>query len=90
MRNAQIDEMLHRLLAPFQGRGIYLIERDAFVGVVKHCSLIPSKIVQISVHATALDNIPEVKIRLAVTNEIDFFTDQFLHYFGASGGRAQK
>jgi hypothetical protein len=31
-----------------------------------------------------LYNVPEIEIRLSVAYEVNFFTDQFLHYFVAA------
>ena len=60
------------------------------VSFIKQGSLTSSQIVQISVHTTSLHNVLEVKICLAVAYEVNFFTDQFLHYFGPATGRPAK
>jgi hypothetical protein len=57
-----------------------------FVRLEKHACLTSSEVVQISVHATSLHNVLEVEIRLTVAYEVNFFTDQFLHYFVAATG----
>lgn len=77
MRDSKINKLLHGLLTSFQGRSINFIEGNCFIGIIKCACLPPSQFVQISIHATALHNVLEVKIGLAVTNQIDFFADQF-------------
>lgn len=84
MRNAPLNELLDRLLAPFQSGGINHVERDAFIAFVEQGGLRSAEIIQISIDAASLNDIAEVEIRLAMTYEVDFFTDQFLHYFVAA------
>ena len=81
-------------MASLQSGSIDLVERNGLVHLEKQRRLASSKFIQVSVDATALDNIAQVEIRLTVTYEVNFFTDQFLHYFVAaptqgSGGRAK-
>lgn len=78
------------MLASFKRGGIYLIEGDLLVGVVKQTRLAAAQVIEVRVHTTPLNDVPEVEIRLSVAYEVNFFTDQFLHYFVAAAGRAQK
>ena len=78
------------MLTALQHRGVDLIEGDLFVGFVKQRGLRPAEIIQICVDATSLNDITEVEIRLAMAYEVDFFADQFLHYFVAAGLAGHK
>jgi len=77
MRDAAINKFLNGLLASFQSRCIDLVEWYVLICSEKRCGLAAPQLVEIRVHTTALNNVPEVKIRLAVPYEVNFFTDQF-------------
>lgn len=77
MRNTPVNELLHRLFASPQSGGVNLVKRNMLVRCKKRlCLTLPQRI-EISVHSTALYNIFEVEIGLAVTYEVNFFGDQF-------------
>ena len=65
------------MLASFQCRGIDLIEGNVLIRFEKRCRLASAQIIEIRIHTTTLHNVLEVKIRLAVPYEVNFFTDQF-------------
>jgi len=60
------------------------------IGLKEHGCLTASEVIQISVHTTPLHNILEVKIRLAVAYEVNFFTDQFYIILALAAAGAQK
>ena len=88
--DAAVNEFLHRLLTPLQSGRVNLIDRNVFIAFVKQSRLRSAELVQISIDATPLDDIPKVEIRLSMTYEVNFFTDQFLHYFVAVGRRNRR
>ena len=57
MGNTQFNKSLDRLLAPFEGRGIDLIERNLFVSLKEQRRLTSAKIIQISIHTASLNNV---------------------------------
>jgi len=77
MLNPQIEELLYRLLAPLQGRRIDMVERNVLISSKKRARLLSSHLVEIGVHATALDDILQIKIRLPVPDQVNFFAVQF-------------
>ena len=84
MRNTVLNKSLDRLLTPLQGRSVHFVKRDILISLIKHSRLGAAKSIQIGVDATALYDVLQVKICLSVAYEVNFFTDQFLHYFVAA------
>ena len=52
------------------------------VSFEKGLRLLASEFVQIGIHATSLYDILQVKIRLSVTDQVNFFTVQFCAILG--------
>lgn len=75
--DTEVQERLDGLLASFQDGCIDLIERNMLIGLKKCIRLRSSEVVQAGVHSATLYNVLEIVIRLAMTDQIDFFAAQF-------------
>lgn len=68
------------------------MKRNALIGFIKSLRLFPAKIIQAAVNTTSLNNALQVEIGLPMTDDVYFFSDQFLRYFAllAAGGRKNR
>ena len=69
--------MLHRFGCALQRRSINLVKRYVLVMFEKSFGLSTSFRIEAAIHTTALHNVLEVIIGLTVTDDVDFFSDQF-------------